>query len=59
MVYHRRTCVGLRYGNHVLLNEIFLESRTICVALALQLELLFASELKRNSGLAYYHYVKA
>ena len=43
VVYHRRTCVGLRYGKEVLPNETFLENGTICVALALRLGLLFAS----------------
>ena len=43
VVYHQRTCVGLRYGKEVLPNETFLENGTICVALALRLGLLFAS----------------
>ena len=32
-ILYQRTCVGLRYGKNVLLNETFLERRTICVAL--------------------------
>ena len=43
VVYHQRTCVGLRYGKEVLPNETFLENGIICVALALRLGLLFAS----------------
>jgi len=51
VVYHRRTCVGLRYGKHVLLNEIFLESETICVVLALRLGLPIASLLNAITDL--------
>ena len=59
VVYHQRTCVGLRYGKNVLRNEIFLENRTICVARTLRLGLLFASVVKRDNGLSNHHYVKA
>ena len=31
-ILYQRTCVGLRYGNYVLLNETFLESETISLA---------------------------
>ena len=35
-ILYQRTRVGLRYGIHVLLNENFLENKTISVALALR-----------------------
>ena len=58
-ILYLRTSVGLRYGKKVLLNEIFLESRTICVALALRRRLPITSYVKRNNGFASYHYFEA
>ncbi len=54
-ILYQRTCVGLRYGKYVLLNENFLESRTISVALVLRRELP-CFLIKRNNGFASYHY---
>ena len=51
VVYHQRTCVGLRYGKKVLLNEIFLESETICVSFALRLRIPIASLLNAITDL--------
>ena len=57
-ILYQRTCVGLRYGKHVSLNEIFLESRTTSLVLALRLKLPCFS-INRNNGFASYHYFKA
>jgi hypothetical protein len=37
-ILNQRTCVSLRYGKNVLLNETFLELRTICVARTYRLD---------------------
>ncbi len=58
-ILYQRTCVGLRYGKKVLLNEIFLESRTICVGLALRRSLPIVSLIKREDGFTGYHYFEA
>ena len=58
-ILYQRTCVGLRYGKKVLLNEIFPENETVSVARPLRIGLPFASLIKRNNGFACYHYVKA
>ena len=38
-ILYQRTSVGLRYGKYMLLNEAFLENRTISVASAFRLQL--------------------
>lgn len=55
----QRTCVGLRYGKKVLPNEIFLESRTTCVALPLRVGLPITSQLNVTNGFSGYHYLEA
>ena len=57
-ILYQRTCVGLRYGIHVSLNEIFLESKTISLAITFRLRLPYFS-IKRNNGFTSYHYFKA
>ena len=57
-ILYQRTCVGLRYGTYVLLNEIFPESRTASLARPLRFELPHFS-IKRNNGFSGYHYFEA
>lgn len=57
-ILYQRTCVGLRYGIYVFLNENFLESKTISLDLVLRRNLLYFS-IKRDNGFANYHYFKA
>ncbi len=47
-ILYQRTCVGLRYGKEVLLNEIFPENETVSVARPLRIGLPFASLIKRE-----------
>ena len=54
-ILYQRTCVGLRYGIHVSLNETFLESKTISLVIALRLRLPYFS-INRNNGFTGYHY---
>lgn len=49
-ILYQRTCVGLRYGNHALLNETFLESRTISVARRLPVGLRVTPQINHNRG---------
>ena len=57
-ILYQRTRVGLRYGKNVLLNEIFLESKTASVVRPLRFGLPCFS-INRNNGFAGYHYIEA